>query len=294
MAYVHRAEGTTQHGIPSSSEPDIRLRFARSDRPLLPDPSPIALAQLIEGEIIPRLLAAHQSGGPSEVIPMTTGVISPTELERFARKSMVEDLADLMDHVDLFMRRGVAVETIYFDLLAPAAKRLGVMWEEDLCTFTDVTIGLCRLQQIVYEFADRVHVENGGGDGRTALFALTPGDQHSLGLIMVVEFFRQAGWRTICMPDATAEDLVDIVTSERFDLIGFSMANECWLEPLPPLIKRLRSASRNRDVRVIVGGRAFSRNPERVAEVGADDTAQDAREAVLTAARLFSDTNAVA
>ncbi len=294
MAYVHRSEGAEARGVPSASEPDKMLRFARSERPLLADPSPIALAQLIEGEIIPRLLAAHQSGGPSEVIQMSTGVISPSELERFARKSMVEDLTELMDNVDLFMRRGVAVETIYFDLLAPAAKRLGVMWEEDLCTFTDVTIGLCRLQQIVYEFADRVHVENGGGDGRTALFALTPGDQHSLGLIMVVEFFRQAGWRTICMPDATAEDLVDMVTSERFDLIGFSMANECWLEPLPPLIKALRTASRNQDVRVIVGGRAFAEDPARVAQVGADETASDAREAVRTAARLFSDTHAVA
>lgn len=294
MAYVHRAEGTSQRVVPESGETDRLLRFARSDRPQIPDPSPIALAQLIEGEIIPRLLAAHQSGDTSEVTPMSTGVVSAAELERFTRKSMVEDLGQLMEHVDLFMRRGVAVETIYFDLLSPAAKRLGVMWEEDLCTFTDVTIGLCRLQQIVYEFADRVHVENGGGDGRTALFALTPGDQHSLGLIMVVEFFRQAGWRTVCMPDATAEDLVDIVAAERFDLIGFSMANECWLEPLPPLIKSLRSASRNQDVRVIVGGRAFANDPGRVAQVGADDTAQDAREAVRTAARLFSHSNAVA
>ncbi len=96
------------------------------------------------------------------------------------------------------------------------------------------------------------------------------------------------------MPDATAQDLVDVVTAERFDLIGFSMANECWLDPLPPLISRLRLASKNRDVRVIVGGRAFSRNPERVAQVGADDTAEDAREAVRTAARLFSDTVAIA
>jgi methanogenic corrinoid protein MtbC1 len=294
MAYVHRAEGTPQRGVPATNEPESLLRFTRSDRPQVQDPSPIALAQLIEAEIIPRLLAAPQGGGPGEVIPMSTGVITAAELERFASKAMVEDFSQLMDNVDLFMRRGVAVETIYFDLLAPAAKRLGVMWEQDLCTFTDVTIGLCRLQQIVYEFADRVHVENGGGDGRTALFALTPGDQHSLGLIMVVEFFRQAGWRTICMPDATAEDLVDMVKAERFDLIGFSMANECWLEPLPPLIRRLRDCSSNRDVRVIVGGRVFSDNPARVAEVGADETAQDAREAVRTAARLFSETDAIA
>lgn len=163
MAYVHRAEGTSQRGVPGAAEPDNVLRFTRSDRPLIQDPSPIALAQLIEAEIIPRLLAAHQGGDRSDVIPMNTGIISPAELERFARQSFVEDLGQLMEHVDLFMRRGVAVETIYFDLLSPAAKLLGEMWEDDQCTFADVTVGLCRLQQIIYEFADRVHVENGGG-----------------------------------------------------------------------------------------------------------------------------------
>lgn len=294
MAYVHRAEGTSQRGVAATGEPDNVLRFNRSGRPLIEDPSPIALAQLIEAEIIPRLLAAHQGAGRNDVIPMNTGVITPVELERFARQSMVEDLGPLMEHIQLFMRRGVAVETIYFDLLSPAAKLLGEMWEDDLCTFADVTVGLCRLQQIVYEFADRVHVENGGGDGRTALFALTPGDQHSLGLIMVVEFFRQAGWRTICMPDATAEDLVHMVETERFDLIGFSMANEKWLEPLPPLIGRLRRASQNQQVRVMVGGRVFSEDPRRVAAVGADETAADAREAVETAARLFAETKTIA
>lgn len=294
MAYVHRAEGTHQHGLPVTGDPDNVLRFKRSERPLIEDPSPIALAQLIEAEIIPRLLAAHQGNAGSEVISMSTGVITQTELHRFARQSMVEDLGQLMEHIELLMRRGVAVETIYFDLLSPAAKHLGEMWEDDQCTFADVTVGLCRLQQIVYEFADRVHLENGGGDGRTALFALTPGDQHSLGLIMVVEFFRQAGWRTICMPDATAEDLVHMVETERFDLIGFSMANEKWLEALSPLIGRLRQASSNPQVRVMVGGRVFSDDPRRVAEVGADETATDAREAVRTAARLFSEADAVA
>ncbi len=96
------------------------------------------------------------------------------------------------------------------------------------------------------------------------------------------------------MPDATADDLVHVVETERFDLIGFSMANEKWLAPLPPLIQRLRKASRNQDVRVMVGGRVFSEDPRRVAEVGADETATDAREAVRTAARLVSETQAVA
>jgi len=287
MAYVNRAGGAPDRTPTVSGDGDNVVRFRRSESGLSGVPSPIDLAQLIEGEIIPRLLAAHQNGR-SEVIPMNLGVVVPAELESFAHQTMTLDLSALVDQVEMLVRRGVSVEGIYFELLSPAAKLLGEWWEQDICTFADVTVGLCRLQQLVYEYADRVHVEGGGGDGRTALFALTPGDQHSLGLIMVVEYFRQAGWRTICMPDATAQDLEDVVQTERFDLIGFSMANERWLEPLTPLISRLRAVSRNASVRVMVGGRAFAENPDRVAMVGADQTAGDAREAVLAAARLFA------
>ncbi|MBB5746062.1 cobalamin B12-binding domain-containing protein [Brevundimonas variabilis] len=293
MAYVHRAL-STQDSLEEMNASGLVVPFEASERELLASPSPAALAQLIEGEIIPRLLMAHQAGGRSEVIPMTTGVIAPSELSRFARQVMTEDLSTLIDHVDLLMRRGVAVETIYFDLLSPTAKLLGVMWEEDACTFNDVTIGLCRLQQIVYEFADRVHLGTGGGDGRTALFSLTPGDQHSFGLVLVVEFFRRAGWRTVCMTDATAEDLAETVRRDHFDLIGFSMADHNWLEGLQPVIANLRSVSRNAGVRVIVGGKAFTDDPSRVAFVGADETAEDARTAVKTAERLVTTSIAVA
>lgn len=264
------------------------------DRSLITDPTPLTLARLIEGEIIPRLLMAHRDGTDPDVIPMTTGVIAPAELERFSRMVMTSDLAVLTEHVDLLTRRGVGMETIYFDLLSPAAKRLGEMWEADDCSFTDVTIGLCRLQQIVYEFADRMHVEAGGGDGRTALFALTPGDHHSFGLVMVVEYFRRAGWRTVCMPDASASDLTEAVRSEWFDLIGFSMADERWLAELPPVISAVRAASLNDATRVIVGGRAFEIDPARVAQVGADGTAADARDAVRMVEALFQRRKSVA
>lgn len=264
------------------------------DRSLVSDPSPLTLARLIEGEIIPRLLMAHRDGTDPDVIPMTTGVIAPAELERFSRMVMTSELAVLIEHVDLLTRRGVGMETIYFDLLSPSAKRLGDMWEADDCSFTDVTIGLCRLQQIVYEFADRMHVESGGGDGRTALFALTPGDHHSFGLVMVVEYFRRAGWRTVCMPDATADDLTDAARSEWFDLIGFSVADDRWVGVLGPVIAAVRAASLNDEVKVIVGGRAFEADPSRVARVGADETAGDARDAVRVADALFQRRRSVA
>lgn len=294
MGSVHRAEGARGRGdgrVPSGAD---EFEFSAPEPTNTNSPSPLDLAQLIEGEIIPRLLVAHQSAARSEVVSLTTGVISVEELVRFRRMVVNDDLVVILGHVDLLIRRGVAVETVYFDLLGPTAKLLGQMWEEDLCTFTDVTIGLGRLHQVVYELAERLQINFNKEGDRNALFAVTPGDQHSFGLVMVVEYFRRAGWRTVCFPSASERDLIEAVRTEHFDLIGFSMADEKWLDALPPVIAELRRVSRNPDVRVIVGGRVFAEKPERVALVGADETAQDAREAVQTAVRLVDPSSLVA
>lgn len=284
MAYVQNAEDGSRR-IGSGAQDDQRVvPFERPDQSRQ-GMSPIALARLIEGEIIPRLLMAHQSAARSNVATPAAGGISASEVVGFANLVLAEELDVLRQNAEGFVARGVEVDSLYFDLFSPAAKLLGSMWEEDLCTFSDVTVGLCRLQQLVYEFSDRIRPDDSGA-GRTALFALTPGDQHSFGLVLVVEFFRRAGWRTVCATDASAHDLIDMVKAESFDLIGFSMADEKWLQSLPGVITSLRSASRNPLVRVIVGGRVFTDRPERVAEVGADETAVDARQAVSSAGQL--------
>lgn len=276
----------------NSRDSRVVLPFERPVR-TQPSMSPMALARLIEGEIIPRLLMAHQTATVADAASRDANGIAASEVVGFAHLVLAEDLPVLLQNAEGFIARGVDVDALYFDLFSPAAKLLGSMWEEDLCSFSDVTVGLCRLQQLVYAFSDRIHPDH-SGNGRTALFALTPGDQHSFGLVLVVEFFRRAGWRTVCAPDASAHDLVELVKAESFDLIGFSMSDEKWLEPLPGVISALRTASRNPLVRVIVGGRVFSDRPERVAEVGADETAEDARQAVNNANRLVGDTSTAA
>ena len=37
-------------------------------------------------------------------------------------------------------------------------------------------------------------VDRNKGNGRTALIAPTPGEEHTFGLFMVIEFLRRAGW----------------------------------------------------------------------------------------------------
>ena len=251
--------------------------------------SPFALARIVEGEIIPRLLMAHRAPaqGDARIEPQGE-VITALQAERFAGASLHNEAYALLVEVDLLLARGISIETVFLDLLAPAAHQLGVWWEQDVCDFVDVTMGLWRLQEIVHELAARAPgaAERRGGE-RRALFAPLPGEQHGFGSLMVEEFFRRAGWTTASEISPTEDDLVGLVRKGWFELVGLTVSCEDHISRLPNIIGALRRASRNPRIGVMVGGRVFAEHPELAERCGADATAVDARRAVLVAETLL-------
>lgn len=241
------------------------------------------LIRLVEGEIIPRLMLVHgQKGaafGTSEVT-----VLGPETTEKFALYTLSTGHESLLAIVGGLLQQGVSMEAIYLDLLGPAARRLGEFWSDDLVSFADVTIALGRLQHLVRELS--LHEPAGIGaisKDRAALFAPAPGEQHTFGIVIVEEFFRRSGWRTWTELSGVYEEIMGAVKAHRFDVIGLTASSEDRLDQIAPMIMSIRSASRNRDIRVMVGGRLFLERPDLVAKIGADDLAVDAKEAVLKA-----------
>ena len=62
-------------------------------------------------------------------------------------------------YVEALRAQGVSLESLYLDLLAGAARRLGEWWASDLCDFADVTVGVGRLQQILRELSPEFRAE---------------------------------------------------------------------------------------------------------------------------------------
>ena len=106
-------------------------------------------------------------------------------------------------------------------------------------------------------------------------------------MTIVSEFFRRAGWEVASITPSGRQDLIRAERAEWYAAVGISVSTTDQLERLPPVIAAVRRASRNRSIAVMVGGAMFAARPELVAEVGADLTARDAREAVLQAQNLL-------
>ena len=245
-------------------------------------------AALLESEIIPRLVVAHSR---DDLIVLNDNscntAISLAEAAVFAPLAIDQDACKLLDNIEAFLARGVSVDTIFVSLLAPAARHLGVMWEEDDADFIAVTMALWRLQEVVRELSARVPVRRGGDNPpRRALFSVMPGEDHSFGTVMVEDVFRRAGWTTDLIVECDTSLLLARVAGNEYDLIGLTVTGDRHCQTVPSVINGIRSVSRNPNVGIMVGGRIFSEDPALAGRLGADATASDATTALAVARDL--------
>lgn len=243
------------------------------------------LARTIEHDIIPRLLLSHarpvlaRHALASDDLP--TGAEASKELTEIV---LAGDPHLACAFVADLRQRGVPLEGLFLDLLGPTARRLGELWESDQCTFTDVTIGLSCLQQVLREFSPAFEQEQDiEASGRRILLVPTATERHTFGLFMVEEFFRRAGWDVWGGTTLDTGAQVKLVRCETIDVVGFSISSEKCLGQLVVDIGNVRKASRNKDVCIMIGGSLINMRPELVGVVGADATASDGRDAVVQA-----------
>ena len=239
------------------------------------------LAQAIQHEIIPRLMLAHRTPIECDVPPeVATVQVSAEEVATFGQLILTRSEEQALACITRMRAAGAPIEAIYLDLLAPAARYLGELWEDDLCDFTDVTIGLGRLQKMLRDLNTEVEAtRNPTANGLSILLVPTPGEQHTFGLAMVAELFRKQGWEVVGGPYELA-DSPQVLTGHRaFDVVGFSLATSVNLNNLKKTIAEVRKASKNKGVCIMVGGPLCTLHPEYGSDIGADLVASDAQQA---------------
>ncbi len=247
------------------------------------------LTQFIRRQVIPRLAVAHGLPQKIERTPLATQKPSLAALSSLADLAVREESSAVVAYVEALVGRGVPIEDVYLEWLAPAARQMGCDWESDRTDFSSVTIGMWKLQQAMHALSptflkDAVATKS----PRRILLASVPGEQHTMGLFMVSEFFRRSGWDVWSELPSDYEDIVGKARGEWFDLIGLSVGGDHKLDALTQAIAALRRASRNAEALIMLGGPILASNPEIAVAVGADFAAGDARHAVVRAEKAVA------
>lgn len=248
------------------------------------------LARTLDIDIIPRLVDVHRAV-PAVTVAMDSARLSPTtqEVEDFVRLILARESVPAQAFIDGMSQRGMSVETMYLDLLAPAAQHLSYLWSQDLCDFTQVTLGLARLQRLLHQLSPGMAAEQElRSNARRVLLLPVHGEHQTFGLSMVAEFFHHAGWEVDCGSGSSVVDASQMVKQQWFDVVGLSAGSETRLDNLRVCIHEVRELSRNPQVAVLVGGAIFAGHPERVKFVGADASGLDGKQAPARAERLIA------
>lgn len=266
--------GCANDTAPAHHSKSLRQRIPTPIWRFRPVLQPIQVVRTIKTQIVPRIvLALRRAPAPKT----TEAEQSPSAIELFAALTLGNDDGAAFAYVEEVLAKGSTVESIFLDLLAPAARHLGALWESDAADFANVTLGVGRLQFIMRRLSDRFADEQGAFHaGESVLLTIIPGEQHSFGLSMVAEFFRRAGWNLCTGPFSSHQELTSLVHEHWFDIVGFSVSSDRRLDELKQDIRNIRRDSRNRHVGIIIGGPMVLAQPDLVATMGADMMSSDA------------------
>jgi hypothetical protein len=152
------------------------------------------LYRTVETEIIPRLMLLHRQDStparPADAASQGRIALDDAQVVQFT-DLILQGHEPALEQLGKLVGLGVTLDDLCLNLLAPCARRLGDLWNADLCDFTVVTVALGRLQALLRGLSSNMRLPRSSAvAGRTVLFAPVPGEQHTFGLSMVCDFFR--------------------------------------------------------------------------------------------------------
>ena len=183
-------------------------------------------------------------------------------------------------------KEGVGLDRLYARYLAPAAARLGEMWDDSELSFAGVTLGVGRIHDLVRLLRDRLP-EPRITRADPVLFASVPGDQHAVGLEMAAELFRQNGWDVRLVVNATQDRILGEIDSLQCLLLGLSSGGKATTEALARLVSAVRVAHPN--LYILVSGRLVIEDPGFVGLLEPDSAVATVEEALQTMERLSAE-----
>lgn len=156
-----------------------------------------------------------------------TAALREDLIERFMHAVVNADLTDF-EALKPDLRRARISPATFSDRYVPEiARRMGVAWENDTMSFAEVTMGASRLQAILRQIgadwvADGSRTAEAGH--ATVLLIVPSGEQHTLGVFVLLGQLRRRGISVCLRISPTEGDLRALFADRTFDGAMVSLA----------------------------------------------------------------------
>jgi MerR family transcriptional regulator, light-induced transcriptional regulator len=170
-------------------------------------------------------------------------------------------------------------------VIQPALYDIGQLWEGNKLSIADEHVATAIARCVMIQGALRAHGTLEAGP--RIVLACAEQNRHEIGLQMVADAFRIAGWKVLFLgADVPAGEAVHCAVDWRADVLGVSVAFAHQMKSVGEITERLRSLGADRRIPVVVGGIAAARYPWLARAKGADAVAHHWRDSMSAATRL--------
>jgi methanogenic corrinoid protein MtbC1 len=249
------------------------------------------LNKTIESEIIPRLLMGHKIEAANQEIDGQANDIKvkQAEIVDFCQKLLDGPIEECFTFIDTMQRSGHSLVSLYIDLIPASTRRLQQLWESDENSFTEVTMALGRAQNLIHQLSP-IFISQGNFTEfqGNALLINAPGSQHTLGILILGEFFKLNGWNTTVEIDISSAELKKRLDLQAFDLLAISISCEDQWDTMETLLNEVKKVSKNKGILTMVGGPLFDYKPELVNACSADACSLTAEDAIKKVGEILA------
>lgn len=188
-----------------------------------------------------------------------------------------------VDKVTSMLSTGnIDIATLYEEVLAPALRDIAPapgfkrapVWKEHERTSVVRTVVECCYPFVMKER----RAKHGDAEGPKVVIACPTEEAHDIGARMVADLFTLCGFQVTYFGASTpVEDIVESIEAIRPKFVGLSVTNIYNLAAVRRTIELIVALRRKEglDLRILVGGNAFERNPGLGKEMGADECLSD-------------------
>jgi MerR family transcriptional regulator, light-induced transcriptional regulator len=232
--------------------------------------------------IDPLVLAALEKGHVAALSPLALGSVGDELSERYLLALRQGQAKLALAVADEALDTGANIAAIHSQLIDPAMKTIGELWERDVISVAD--------EHLATEISERVAARlfwrslNGAPPRRErVVMAAIQGEQHVLGLRLAADVLESAGFDVLYLgANLPLRALLQACRAHRPDVLGLTVSMPLNIPTLAWEVNEVRMLER--PPRVMIGGRVAGtavRNGLDAAYVPRSDLALEAIEAVL-------------
>ena len=185
--------------------------------------------------------------------------------------------------IDQGLASGIIPSKLYLDVLMPVQIQIGAMWHKGEVTIpqehiaTQITLRqMARLKSLL---KTRLKI------GLKAVVSSVEGDQHFIGAQAVADFLAVDGWEVDFLgADVPTDHLVPFSKARGAHLVCVSCSLTSLIPTATKLVQELKKL--NPAPKVLLGGSAFTLQPELAEQVNADAYTPDPQQAVIVARQV--------